>query len=190
MLRKLFVLAAGVLAAGTVAGANVVVSAGFREIVADADRIVRGQVTDVRAVDVPGRGIESVLTVAVESVVKGMEARFVYVRIPGGEIGRTRFVMVGAPRFQPGERAVFFLEQGRDAAWRPVGLSMGVFRLKVDSRTGAAVVPAPVIARVTAPVGRVTRGDPRRGSMPVTEFEALVRTVGERRTARRRGGGQ
>jgi len=170
--------------------ANTVVSAEFREIITDAERIVRGQITDVRAIDVPGRGIESVLTVAVESVVKGAESRFVYVRIPGGEIGRTRFVMVGAPRFQRGERAVFFLEQGRDSAWRPVGLSMGVYRLKVDARTGGAVVPAPVIARVTASVGRVARGDARRGSMPVEEFEALVRTVGERRTAQRRGGGR
>jgi len=190
MVRKLFVLAACVLTAGTVVSANLVVSAEFREVVADAEIVVRGLVTEVRPIDVPGRGIESVLTVAVESAVKGSPGRFVYVRLPGGAIGRTRYVMVGAPRFQVGERAVFFLRQGPDSAWRPVGLALGVFRVRVEPRTGQAFVPAPVMGRVTAPANRANPANVRRGSMPVSEFETLVRSVEGRRTAQRRGGGR
>lgn len=190
MVRKLLVLAACVLTAGTAVSANLVVSAEFREIVADAELVVRGLVTEVRPIDVPGRGIESVLTVAVESAVKGSPGPFVYVRLPGGAIGRTRYVMVGAPRFQAGERAVFFLTQGSDSAWRPVGLSLGVFRVRVEPRTGQAVVPAPVVARVAAATGRTNPASVRRGSMPVSEFETLVRSVEDRRTAARRGGGR
>ena len=88
--------------------------AGFREIVADASVIVRGRITDVRAVAVAGAGIDSVATVAVESVLKGEAAAFVNVRVPGGEIGRTRFVVVGSPTFKPDQRAVFFLKRGAD----------------------------------------------------------------------------
>lgn len=191
MLKQVFALAGALFLGASVLSANVVVSAEFREVVTEAGLIVRGRVTDVRAVDVPGRGIESVVTVGVESTVKGDATPFVYLRVPGGEIGRTRAVMVGAPVFRVGERAVFFLKQGPDAVWRPIGLTMGVYRLQASASSGVAVVPSPILARVTAPAsGRVTRGDPRRRMMPVAEFESLVHLVLQRRTAVPRGGGR
>lgn len=190
MLKKLLALAGVLLLCATGISANVVISAEFREIALEAGLIVRGRVTDIRALDVPGRGIESVVTVAVESMVKGDPVPFAYLRVPGGEIGRTRTVMVGAPVFTPGERAVFFLKQGPDAVWRPIGLSMGVYRLQAATG-GGAVVPSPILSRVTAPAsGRITRGDPRRRMMPVAEFESLVQLVLRRPTAVRRGGGR
>lgn len=188
MSKTLLALAAAALIGGVALHANVVVPAEFREIVTEAALIARGQVTDVRAVDVPGRGIDSVVTVAVESVVKGADTRFVYVRVPGGEIGRSRFVMVGAPTFRVGQRAVWFLREAGDGTWRPVGLSAGVYRLQASARTGQPMVASPIIARLTAPAsGRIARGDGRRTLIPVSEFESLVRLVMERRVAVRRG---
>jgi hypothetical protein len=158
--------------------ATVLAPAEFREIVADASRIVRGRVTDVRGVVARGDGIDTIATVTVESVVKGQASGFVSVRVPGGELGRTRWVVVGAPTFAQGDRVVLFLKRGSDNAWRPVGFSMGVFRVQVQPLTGRALVDLPVLSGQTAAVtGRVVRGDPRRKPVPVQEFESLVRLV-------------
>ena len=166
--------------AGTSVFATVVVPAEFREVVADAELIVRGQVTDVRSFVVPGDGIDTVATIAVESVLKGQAAdSFVSVRVPGGEVGSTKFVMVGAPTFRTGDRAVFFLKRTREAIWRPIGLTMGVYRVQAEPGTGRAIVYPPALpaASRTASTPTVVRGDPQRKLLPVSEFESLVKLV-------------
>jgi hypothetical protein len=186
MTRTWIVSAAAVVAAAVTLGATVVVPTEFREVVADAGLIVRGVITDVRAVAVRDEGIDTIGTVAVESVLKGAADGFVSVRVPGGTIGRTRFVMVGAPVFTVNERAVFFLKRGADNFWRPVGLTMGISRLQPDAATRQWMVNAPLLAGRTASVGPVVRGDARRKPMSVPDFEALVRLV----AAGQAGGGQ
>jgi hypothetical protein len=183
------VLLAALLAVAAVStvGAHIVIPTGFPELVADAAFILRGRVTDVRAASVPGRGIESIATVAVDHVLKGAGTNFVHVHVPGGVVGDTRRVMIGAPRFAPGDQAVFFLKRGADNAWRPVGLAMGVYRVSTDRRTGRTLVAPPLVVGETAAVGRVVRGDPRRQSFPVSEFESLVRLVMLRPAAPSRG---
>ncbi len=69
----------------------------FRAVVGEAALIVRGHVTDVRAVEVPDRGVETIATLAVDAVLKGETDGFVSFRLPGGQIGRYRTVMAGAP---------------------------------------------------------------------------------------------
>jgi len=178
MARKLFALWFGLALAGASLTATVVVPAEFREVVSDATLIVRGRVTDVRSFVVVGNLIDSVATVAVESVLKGQADTFVPVRVPGGEVGRTRYVLLGAPTFRVGQQAVFFLKRGPDNAWRPIGLAMGVYRVQAEPSTGRPVVRPPVVpGRTAAARGPTTRGDTRRRSLPVTEFESLVRLV-------------
>ncbi len=166
------------MAAGATLAAHLVVPTEFREVVADASLIVRGTVTDVRSVAVAGRGVESVTTVAVEDLLKGEADRFVSIRVPGGQIGTRRFVMVGAPSFVPGQHAVFFLRRDAEGAWRPIGLSMGVYRVRADRATGNPVVTPPVVGGWTASVnGRVVRGDSRRQTMALQEFESMVKLI-------------
>jgi hypothetical protein len=161
------------MVAGASLTATVIVPAEFREIVTDAGLIVRGRVTDVRSFVAANNRIDSVATVAVDSLLKGQAETFVSVRVPGGEIGRTRYVLMGAPVFRVGEQAVFFLKRGPDSVWRPIGLTMGVYRLQGDASTGRPVVRPPVLPERTP----ATRGDVRRRMMPVSEFESLVRLV-------------
>jgi hypothetical protein len=158
-------------------GATILIPAEFREIVADAALIVRGRVTDVRSVVVTGAGIDSFATVSVDAVLKGQAGAFVSVRVPGGDVGRSRFVMIGAPKLRVGDQAVFFLKQYSDGSFRPVGLSMGIYALQRERITGRFVIDAPLLAGVTASAGPVVRGDTRRRPMPVSEFESLVRLV-------------
>jgi hypothetical protein len=173
------------LASATLA-ANIVVPAEFREVVNDATVIVRGRVTDVRSVMAPNRSISSFATIAVESVLKGDAPTLVIMKLPGGEVGGVRVVRVGAPTFKVGDRAVFLLKPGADTFLRPVGLSMGVYRVRTDPQTGAATIAAPVVPGQTATSGqRVVRGDVRRRALSVAEFESLVRMVSLGRAVRR-----
>ena len=162
---------------GAPLSATVVVPTEFKEIVSDATLIIRGHVTDVRSVVVPNTGIESIGTIAVDVTIKGQADAFVSIHVPGGEIGRDRFVMVGAPRLTVGEAAVFFLKRDADNGWRPVGLTMGIFRMQSEPQTGRAVVDPPLMTGQTAAPGPVVRGETRRRSMPVAEFE-VARAAG------------
>ena len=157
------------------ARATELVPVSFREAVADATLIVRGHVTDVRGVSLP-TGVESAVTVAVDSVLKGQADAFISVRVPGGTIGRYRYVFVGAPTFAVNDQAVFLLKRGHDNALRIVGLSQGLFTIRAVPGAGQ-VIAAPVVAPQTAATGQVVRGDGQRRMLPVSEFESLVKLV-------------
>jgi hypothetical protein len=177
MSRHVMALAAAVALATASLTATEVVPTPFRTVVSGAALIIRGHITEVRSVVVPGAGIESVGTVAVDAVLKGQSDAFVSIWVPGGQVGRERFVMIGAPRLRTGQQALFFLERGPDNRLRPVGLSMGIFTIYAASGTGQPVVNPPLVVGRTASAGTVVRGDVRRQSMAVPEFEALVRLV-------------
>ena len=149
----------------------------LRQLAADATLIVRGSVTDVRAFQVPGRGIESVATVAVERVIKGDFEPFIAVRVPGGVVGRYRQITIGAPALRINHQAVFFLKRGADNGWHPVGMSAGVVHVRTEPATGRRLVAPVIVQGYTAPAGTVVRGDDRRRSLSVDEFEAMVAVV-------------
>lgn len=177
-MRRAIGLVLGVLILAVVSvRADLTIPAEFRVVVNDAGLIVRGRVTDVRSFEVPGMGIDSVATIAVEHVLKGQANGFVYVRVPGGLVNGKRYVMIGAPNFRVGQRAFLFLRPGAtDTAYRPIGLSMGVYQIQADPRTRRLMVEPPVMAgRTTAASGAIVRGDRRRQSLTVADFEAVVR---------------
>lgn len=173
--------AAWTLLTATVCGATLLASVSepltLRQLASGATLIVRGSVTDVRAFQVPGRGIESIATVAVERVIKGDFESYVAVRVPGGLVGRYRQVTVGAPALRVNQQAVFFLKRGADNGWRPVGMSAGVVAVRTEPATGRRLVSPVIVQGYTASVGTVVRGDDRRRSLSVDEFEALVAVV-------------
>ena len=83
-------------------GATVVVPAEFSEVVAGSQIIVHGRVTSVRAEWSDDRSrIDTIVTVVAGSYLKGGPGSTVTFRVPGGQIGRYRNVMVGAPQLQP-----------------------------------------------------------------------------------------
>jgi len=190
---RIAVAAVVMLASSMTLTAHTVVPAEFRQVVSEATLIVRGRITDVRSVEatVPGQGVDSIATVMVENRLKGQASSFVYVRVPGGTIGAVRYTMVGAPTFKTGQRAIFFLKPGvTDTTYRPVGLTMGLYRIQAEPRTNRQVVEPPLVGgRTTAAAGPAIRGDVRRKLMPVAEFESLVRlSMASRILAAPRGG--
>ncbi len=175
-MSRLSFLAIGVLLGGAVASATVIVPLDFRQAVSESTVIVRGHVTDVRGRTIP-TGVESIVTVAIDRVLKGQADDFVSVHVPGGIVGRYRYVFVGAPTFVVGEQAVFLLKRGSDNALRIVGVSQGVYPIQTLPGASQPTVAPPPVAPQTATTGQVVRGDAQRRAMSVPEFESLVRLV-------------
>src|SRR6188474_1381309 len=136
---------------------------------------VVGAATLSAMVVVPAEFSEMV-TVAVLDAIKGQPGATVYFRVPGGQIGRYRRFMVGAPEFASGDEVVLFLKGRPPAVPFPFGLSQGVYRV-VRDETGRTLVTPPVVSEAA---GRVVRGDPSRRQIELGTFTRNVRAIAER----------
>jgi hypothetical protein len=158
------------------ARATVLVPADIAELSRGASSIVRGTVTLVRPEWADGRRrVETVVTLSVNQTLKGVFGRTVSFKIPGGEIGRYRSVMVGAPTFREGEEVILFL--GGDAPALPhlLGLGQGVYRVQRDARTGEARVLSPSWFADADHAVPIRRGTASPRGLSVDEFAAKVR---------------
>ena len=158
--------------------ATVLLPAEFREIVAGSQIIVYGRIATVRPEWSSDRSrIDTVVTVTAGSYLKGGPGSTVTFRVPGGQIGRYRNVMVGAPQFRPGEEAVLFLSAAGPSIAHIFGLSQGVFRVKVDGTSGRRLVVPPILTAQGDGPQAVTRGDTSRRQLSLDAFAATVRTA-------------
>jgi hypothetical protein len=159
--------------------ATVYVAASLAELVTDASAVVYGQVTATEARWLDGRrGIETLVTISVSESLKGSPGDTVSLRVPGGQLGPYRSILVGAPTLREGDEVVLFLASRGPAIPHLVGLSQGVYRVVVDSDSGRRTV-LPELTRLAArgtPV-RLVRGDPARRPTPLAEFTAQVRRL-------------
>ncbi len=156
--------------------ATVLVPAEFSEIVTGSQIIVYGRVTSVRAEwSDDRRRIDTIVTVMAGSYLKGGPGGTVTFRVPGGQIGRYRNVMIGAPQLQSGEEAVLFLSASGPSVAHIFGLSQGLYRVKVDARTGQRLVIPPVLAADGDAAQTIVRGDSSRRQISLDEFAATVR---------------
>jgi hypothetical protein len=177
---RLLCLVGVVWTASGAALAMVVLPADLAEMVAQSPRIVHGRVVAVRAQTMGDRrAIESVVTLAVLASLKGEPSETVVLRVPGGQVGRYRRVMVGAPEFEAGDEVIVFLAGRGPVVPMPFGLSQGVYRVTRD-RDRALVVTPPLVERAAGDGGvRVVRGDLARRTLPVDEFTRRVRSMVE-----------
>jgi hypothetical protein len=164
----------------SVAGATVLVPSDFREIVGGSQIIAYARIVDVRPEWADGRRwIDTVVTAEVVSYLKGSAEDTITFKVPGGQLGRYRSVMVGAPVFARGDEAVLFLKTHGDALPDVFGLNQGVFRVRVDARTGQRmVVPPPLMSTVTGDATQpIKRGSLDRKPLEFAAFGARVREV-------------
>lgn len=155
------------------AHATVLVSASLGELTRDARAIVRGRVVAVDAQWTQDRRtIETIVTLATEQYIKGQLGETLQFRVPGGLLGRYRSVVVGAPRFAPGQRVIVFLGTQGPMVPYVLGLSQGVFRVGQTERGDLVVTPpAPM---TSAPV---ERGSPVLKATALVDFERDVRAL-------------
>ena len=165
-----------VVAAGLVIplDATLIIPASLQALAVEARTIVVGRVTEVRAQVRPNRRrIDSYVVFAIDETLKGDARGSIVFKTLGGQSGRYRTIVHGAPVFAPGDEAVLFL--GRGAVPYPIGLSQGVFRVRPDRLSGERRIITPPM--LLDPKGALTvrRGDGTRVPMAVADFSALVR---------------
>jgi hypothetical protein len=163
------------LAAAARAGATVLLPADLGDLSRGAYAIARGSIeaTETRWTSADHRSIETIVTLRADAWLKGDLGSTVRFRVPGGRLGRYRSLVVGAPTFDAGQRVVVFLGAAPPSMPFVLGLSQGVFRV-VASTAGPVVTP-PAVMPVSGAPRIVTRGDPSRRPMALTEFERRVR---------------
>src|SRR5918992_5351219 len=89
---------------------TVLVPAEFREIVHGSQIIAFGRVIDTTPeMSDDRKRIDTLVTLQVGTYLKGGPGETVVFRVPGGQIGRCRTLMVGAPLFDVGDEAGLFL---------------------------------------------------------------------------------
>jgi hypothetical protein len=160
------------------ASAMVVVPVEFSEMVGASDLVVHGRVVAIRPQVVGNRRTtETLVTLVVLDALKGQPGDTVHFRVPGGQVGRYRRVMVGAPEFTTGEEVVLFLKGRPPGVPFPFGVAQGVYRVRHAADSRAIVMP-PMVSDVP---GRVVRGDPSRRPVDLSVFARSVRAIAERR---------
>ena len=172
-----FTLAAVGILALSALRATTLLPAEFREIVGNSQIIAYGHVRDaVPELSDDRKRIETVVTFEVGTYLKGGPGETITFRVPGGQVGRYRSVMVGAPVFASGDEAVLFFTQREDGVPRVFGLNQGVFRVQREERSQRRLVLPPLVARGESPEV-VVRGAATRQSMPLETFGAQVRSI-------------
>jgi hypothetical protein len=177
-MRRLALLALLVCAPMAVR-ATVVVPIEFRELVTTTPVIVHGHVTDVRAAPVDDRrSVDTFVTVAAGEYLKGDLGRFVTFRVPGGEVGRYRTIVIGAPEFKVGDEVVLFLKTPASSVPFIAGFNQGVYRVVPDRDTGRRMVTTPIVmGREGGEAVRVVRGETARRPMAIETFRDTVKDV-------------
>ena len=178
---------ATMLAACTLAGAgveaSVVLPASLGELVTGARAIVHGHVVAIEPRWADGRRqIETFVTVRVDEYLKGDLGAEVTFKVPGGQIGPYRRVIVGAPTFREGEEVVVFLNaQGPAVPWIS-GLNQGVFRVGHNAAGVKVVIPG--VSLTAGEGGPVRRGRTSRERVPLRAFTEDVKVLAREGSAR------
>jgi len=160
------------------ARATLLIPADLGELSRDARAIVRGRVAALDAQWTEDRGtIETIVTLEVEHYLKGALGPTLRFRVPGGDLGRFRSIVVGAPEFAVDERVVVFLGAFGPSVPYVLGLNQGVFRIVRAGADGGEFVASPAMLAGAGGAVRIVRGDPSRRALPLNDFEARVREL-------------
>ena len=179
MTPKLFpVLGLSVLLYALPVRATVLIPADLGELSRDALAIARGRVAALDAQWTEDHGtIETMVTLEVESYLKGSLGSTLRFRVPGGELGRFRSIVVGAPELSVNQRIVVFLGARGPSVPHVLGLSQGVFHVSRAADNSGWFVTSPVMMPAAAENVRVVPGDPARRPVALDQFEQTVRAL-------------
>ena len=171
-------VAMAVVAFVQAASATVLVPADLGELSRDARAIARGRVAAVegRWTD-DRRAIETIVTLEVESYLKGSLGASLQFRVPGGELGRYRNIVVGAPEFAVDQHVIVFLGATGPMVPYVLGLNQGVYRVVAGADRATWLVTPPAMLPAMATTVPVVRGDAARKPLALADFEQRVRAL-------------
>src|SRR3954447_3039623 len=175
---RIAVLVALVLSLVRPSYATVIIPADVGELSRDAIAIVRGRVAAVDSRYTEDRGtVETIVTLEAESYLKGALGQVVKFKIPGGELGRYRTIVVGTPSFAVDQRVIVFLGAQGPSVPYIVGFNQGVFRLARAVDNSGWIVTPPAMLPASGPSVAIVRGDTARRPLPLADFEQRVRAL-------------
>ncbi len=183
LLRFLLTLA-GLTAA---ARATTVIPPNFDELVRESELIVRARVTAVKSVWRQSGArpvIATEVTFAIERTLRGTVGETLTLEFLGGVIGDKELRLAGWPRFEVGDRGVFFVEDRMGRACPLMRLGHGRYRIGAETGSTTERVlrddrsPLRSVQEITAPLAETNR--PRRSAssladaLTLPEFEARI----------------
>ena len=125
-----------VLVALPAARAMSVIPPTFAELVAEAETVVRGVVSDVRTeeFDSPqGRGVRTLVTLKVERALKGTPGATLTLSLLGGTVGRHTLRVAGMPTFEIGKRELVFVARNGTVMCPLIGAGHGRYHVQTDT---------------------------------------------------------
>jgi hypothetical protein len=154
-------------------GATTLARLSLDQLAAGSDAVAR--VRYARAVSRWENGsIWTVTTFEVVETMKGGLPGEIAVRLPGGRVGHLAASVEGAPKFNPGDDAVVFLQRSPAGGFTVAGWVEGTFRISRDPRTrGETVTQDSSAFAVFDAATRAFRTEGIR-RMPVEEFRARI----------------
>ena len=167
----------------SICSATTVIPPTFEQLVANAELIFQGTVTDVRS-QWEGSGserhIQSYVTLKVEDQLKGNAGDSYTLSMLGGTVGEETMQVSDAPRFKVGDRDLLFVEHNGTQFIPLVGIMHGHFRLQHDQVTGRDVVAkhdgSPLVD--VAELGKDEHAAKTAAGRPLTpqDFKAAIRS--------------
>jgi len=158
--------------------ATSVVPPTFDELVAGSSLVFRGEVTGVRvgySGEAGQRHPATFVTFSVERVLKGSAEGPLTLEFMGGEVAGHRLLIAGLPRFVPGERGVFFIEDRAGRLCPVLRLRHGRYRLVKDAATGHERVArddgSPLVAATDVQAALGGAEEPRVAAMSADGME-------------------
>ncbi len=125
------------------ARATTVVPPSFDELVAQAEVIFQGTVSDVKS-QWTGEGAErhiaTYVTLQVEEAIKGDPGATYTMRMLGGTVDDMTMEVSDVPKFKVGDRDILFVEHNGTQFVPLVGIMHGRFHVQTDAARGAEVV--------------------------------------------------
>jgi len=173
-------LLAGLTVSVRTAQATTVIPPTFDELVAQAEVIFQGDVTDVKSQWVgegAQRHIVSYVTFKVEDALKGTLGQSYTIRMLGGTVDGETMGVSDAPKFKVGDKDILFVQNNGSQFVPLVGIMHGRFHVKRD-QAGQEVVsnnedePVKNVARL----GRAEAVDGPEANLTAADFKAAVKS--------------
>jgi hypothetical protein len=163
--------------------ATVILPASLGDLVTGARAIVHGHVVAAEPRWADGhRQIETLVTVRAEEYLKGDLGEEVTFKVPGGQMGPYRRVVIGAPTFREGDEVIVFLNaQGPAVPWIS-GLNQGVFRIAHNTAGTKVVIPG--VSLDTGEDASIAPGRRVRERLALRAFTEQVRLLAREGRAR------
>lgn len=158
------------------AAASIFLHMSTRELVTQADALIRGRVVDLESSwSESGRVIVTDATIEVEQALLGSVPQTVTVRTFGGQVDDVIVEAHGFPRFEQDEHVLLYLEADDDGTLRVLGYQQGHFR--VVTRLDGVTLAVPMVEDGVRFFTRAGQAGPEPRSVEIGTFTNQVRSL-------------